>query len=109
MMVLYEKRPLLNSSRAVRLLRLLDRRPNTTIECQLETFELEQAPAYVALSYTWGSETSKNHDISINGDRFKIRENLWTYLERARQSSKPSKEDWIWVDAVCINQDDHLE
>ncbi|KAF1831038.1 hypothetical protein BDW02DRAFT_572447 [Decorospora gaudefroyi] len=47
----YESLP---SATSIRLLELLPSAENSTIRCSLKIFELQDAPAFKALSYTWG-------------------------------------------------------
>ena len=55
---------------------------------------------YVCLSYMWKSKY-KDLFISVNGKLLKIRGNLWRFLELASQLNI---HDWLWVDAICIDQ-----
>ncbi|KAL9108153.1 MAG: hypothetical protein Q9227_007007 [Pyrenula ochraceoflavens] len=62
---------------------------------------------YYALSYEWGTK----HDlleIEVNGCRLSVRQNLWRYLDMARQTPKLCTTA-LWVDAICINQDNIQE
>jgi hypothetical protein len=72
------------------------------IHCRLVHVTFGQMPKYEAPSYTWGSEDSQNA-IVIDGKTFLISDNLWEALVRLR---KPCKERFLWIDAICINQDD---
>ncbi|KAI0115498.1 heterokaryon incompatibility protein-domain-containing protein [Nemania sp. FL0031] len=59
---------------------------------------------YTAISYMWGSpEDTKT--ITINGIPVTVGQNLASALEYLRSSHV----DKVWVDAVCINQDDAEE
>lgn len=55
---------------------------------------------YVCLSYMWGSEAAQE-TILIDGRLFRVRDNLWSFLNRARLTriTRP-----IWIDAICIDQ-----
>ncbi|KAK4182146.1 heterokaryon incompatibility protein 6, OR allele, partial [Podospora australis] len=65
---------------------------------------------YTALSYVWGSYEEENpFYIILNGEiRFPVTRNLHAALHALRTDC-----DWsgrmLWVDAVCINQADHVE
>ncbi|KAK4461530.1 heterokaryon incompatibility protein-domain-containing protein [Cladorrhinum samala] len=88
-------------------IRLLDILPWTTdpseeIQLQLYPTALAETGDYTCLSYTWG-QPKPDYPVSLNGVEFRVRENLHSALFRLRCSDKPLR---IWIDAVCINQDD---
>jgi len=60
---------------------------------------------YEALSYVWG-ETSGTHMMSCSGMKIQITANLDAALRRLRFRDQPRL---LWVDAICINQDDIIE
>jgi len=107
-------RPLLPDS--IRLLRLL---PNgdekAPIQCQLFHYSLQKSGkpthSYDALSYVWGGP-DKPRFISISEHNstsrhdFPVTENLHEALSRLRHRSI---ERIIWVDAVCIDQENDRE
>jgi hypothetical protein len=64
--------------------------------------DLESVISYEALSYTWGSLDIVNH-IDIQGQRLGITSNLYHALHRLRL---PDEDRMLWVDAICINQED---
>lgn len=59
------------------------------------------AVKYAALSYEWGDKTLTRH-IEVDGRKLDIHENLWTFLERLHRCWEP--QEYIWTDAICINQ-----
>jgi len=61
-------------------------------------------PDYECLSYTWGTAPATKI-ITINGQPFPVRENLFQALVQLRQNTTRS----IWIDAICINQKDISE
>jgi hypothetical protein len=61
---------------------------------------LSATTPYTALSYTWG-DTIADHDINLNGTPFLVRQNLWNFLDRARNDNF---EGYLWIDALCIDQ-----
>jgi hypothetical protein len=90
--------------------------PDEQIRCTLETMEIlgvreqgESAPVerrlYEALSYTWGDAT-KCQTIECNGKHFGVGQNLFDGLINIRLSDKSRT---IWVDALCINQENDAE
>lgn len=106
---LYDTSPLIQGKKTVRLLRLLEGASDSTICCHLETFELDDAPSYVALSYTWGSESSPRRMIKVNEFTFHARQNLWIFLDLTRRFTPDGEVNWLWIDAICINQNSNLE
>lgn len=63
---------------------------------------------FVALSYTWGDPKYRKN-IILNGSRIKVQTNLESAL-RILRGKKPMKSDYkIWIDALCINQEDLAE
>ena len=68
------------------------------------------APAYTAVSYTWG-DSAPTERIRLGGERFLTRLNLWSclyYLGTAAQS-RCVPWQYLWVDAICINQNNDQE
>ena len=63
---------------------------------------LETAPVYEALSYTWG-DSKKEHSISCGSESIAITANLATALVQIRSPDQPRI---LWIDQICINQDD---
>jgi len=60
---------------------------------------------FVALSYAWGERDQKK-EIVVNGKRVIVQANLEAAL-RVLQHKKPIKSRYrIWIDALCINQED---
>lgn len=93
---------------ALRLLRLKSARDSQTIiQCEiiLAYFDVEDVPDYEAISYTWGA-TSSPRKIRIDGCDFFVRFNLWSVLRDVRRQDE---DRILWVDAICINQDDVRE
>lgn len=120
----------------VRLLKI-SKLQDGTIDCRFLSSRLDDAPRYVALSYTWGPP-SPVREIILEGRKFFIRENLWqalsSPLRRPKQglgememysnsdlvtayrdlhSNKESRrgksEALYWIDALCIDQQDLQE
>jgi Heterokaryon incompatibility protein (HET) len=83
-----------------RLLYLEHGDKDSAIHCRLATFELQSAPAYEALSYTWG-EAVLSHEITCNGSSLQVTSNLHDALQYLRPIDG---ERIMWIDAVCINQ-----
>lgn len=79
-----------------------------TIHCQLAVHSLDSKPAYTALSYTWGGNT-KEHPLVIDGVTVRITANLATALQRIAEDNSMIDVGWLWIDSICINQQDNYE
>ncbi|KAI6084561.1 ankyrin [Hypoxylon rubiginosum] len=78
------------------------------IECELIHATLdENGIPYEAVSYTWGS-TKKTETIYIGAKRVRldVTRNLLLILHDLRY---PDRDRYLWIDAICINQDDVRE
>jgi hypothetical protein len=105
----------LDQSRAeIRLLKVLPLQSEShreTVRCSLVTDSLgELNYSYVALSYVWG-DPGVNHLIMVNGHPLEVTANLDEFLQRYRYLGHVAPHwefanRYVWVDAVCINQND---
>ncbi|EUC39519.1 hypothetical protein COCMIDRAFT_31310, partial [Bipolaris oryzae ATCC 44560] len=91
---------------AFRLLQLL-RGKGPTIECMLYQAYLDGTDTvpYDALSYTWGG-TDKTSTVIVNGKTFDVTKNLHSALQHLRSEDIDRV---LWVDAICIDQDNERE
>ena len=93
---------------SIRLLKLLPASNDANdheLSCGLEDCRLLDDPSYEALSYTWGQPIFPESLHTHNGIS-KITENLALALRRLRFKDR---DRYLWVDAVCINQNDEKE
>ncbi|KAI0097878.1 heterokaryon incompatibility protein-domain-containing protein [Nemania sp. FL0031] len=102
---LYDQQKLNNSESEIRLIDLSPGEAHSEIVCELRRVSLDGAPRYNALSYTWG-DPSRTAPITVNGILIRITINLEAALRAIRN---PLKQTCLWVDAICINQDDTEE
>ncbi|KAK0105888.1 hypothetical protein ONS95_004400 [Cadophora gregata] len=103
----YNYTPLDSRKDSIRLLRLhASPSADSTwpIRCSLFHTTFASAPPYIALSYVWGQQIGSQL-ISIDQEHVSITPNLRHALTRLRP--KPGESDLVmWVDAICINQED---
>ena len=95
----------------VRLLDLLPGRFEDEICCFLRPVKLdpERPPTYHALSYAWGNpERTTSITIVSHTKQYKfgVTENLYTALQHLRFQDTSRT---LWIDAICINQQDVQE
>ncbi|PVH77045.1 HET-domain-containing protein, partial [Cadophora sp. DSE1049] len=92
-------------------IRLICLQPGDTegLVCDLKHASLSDSPSYEALSYTWGLDDpvldKQFFSITLSDTKFSVAANLYSALKRLRQKEPRI----LWVDAICINQDDLLE
>jgi hypothetical protein len=102
------------SKSEIRLLDLALTEDDSCINCSLVRVSLNSAPEYAALSYEWG-DAANIEEILVNGHPFQARSNLIAALRQFRKivrsssNHDSSKAIRLWVDAVCINQNDITE
>lgn len=100
---LYSYEPLLSPTHT----RILEIQPSmhlaAPLHCALRFMDLDEDPDYEALSYTWGAP-GFTEKVIIDGNHYKIiTPNLDDALRRFRL---PVHVRRLWVDALCIDQDD---
>jgi hypothetical protein len=106
----YHYSPLSSVHDSIRLLRLKPHEDETA-DIQCELFEYSQGNSckethpYDALSYVWGNPDEKL-PIFIHGHSFDVTVNLRAALSHLRNHSL---ERILWVDAICIRQEDEEE
>jgi hypothetical protein len=130
----FKYKPLNTSSNEIRLIRILPGIDPEKLQCSLIHVSMDEDPQYNALSYAWrepavfspkevddsedlvvhsakqgrsGKTTSRVPLLRIFRTGLKIGKNLATFLRSARSSETAS--DLIWIDAICINQEDIKE
>jgi len=67
--------------------------------------QLNDNPAYEALSYAWGPP-DKHYEITLPNGILRITKSLFLGLMRLRRRGKSRL---LWIDQLCINQDDIAE
>ncbi|KAH9240589.1 hypothetical protein K456DRAFT_31627 [Colletotrichum gloeosporioides 23] len=90
----------------IRLLRLKPANDHSApIECSLFAISPTKSTQYETVSHTWG-EPKRDKVIKVNSLDFQISRNLFELLPylRRRWSDRV-----LWIDALCINQENHKE
>jgi hypothetical protein len=90
----------------IRFLTLLrpDEADEGIVACTLDHAFLHDQPEYDALSYCWGDATI-TAPVKVNGCIVKVTTNLEAGLRQLRHKGVKA----VWVDALCINQQDPIE
>ncbi|KAF5557526.1 het-6-heterokaryon incompatibility [Fusarium mexicanum] len=97
----------LRNSTGFRLLQILSDGGQDILRCRMFDADLatQKTPPYIALSYTWHEESLPKtfRPVLINDKYLNISLNLWNFLQNYRETVG---ERIIWIDQICINQDD---
>jgi hypothetical protein len=103
---LYGRYPLDTQRTEIRILKLQAGAWHDQLVCDFEVISLDDKhkPAYSALSYVWGRTQAENL-VTIDGHEILIRPSLFTALRRLRAHSI----EFLWADALCINQSSNDE
>ncbi|CAG8960313.1 hypothetical protein HYFRA_00012387 [Hymenoscyphus fraxineus] len=122
----------------IRLIKLISRgEREDVLELSFAVVPLDENPRYDALSYTWGKSClvfrtveelnimeRVNVPVLLDGKVLEIGENLYRFLSRWQQALSIDQDDerivraesaglatpeYMWIDAICINQKDNSE
>ncbi|KAF2428048.1 hypothetical protein EJ08DRAFT_567797, partial [Tothia fuscella] len=95
----------------IRLLHF-EKRISGNIHCQIQHIRLSAIYTlkyeYEALSYAWGSKVSPR-PIYVNNEAHLASKILYTALENLHFDHDRNQYRILWVDAICINQQDNVE
>ncbi|PMD12162.1 HET-domain-containing protein, partial [Hyaloscypha hepaticicola] len=89
----------------IRLLKIGRKRPFQEMECQLVEIGLSESDEHEAVSYVWG-DPARVQFILVDDRRLPITKSAYDILRRRWSTGR---ERLIWIDQVCINQDDDDE
>ncbi|KAI0864887.1 heterokaryon incompatibility protein-domain-containing protein [Xylaria cubensis] len=102
----YDKKDSIPRGNNIRILSLAASETFTDpIHVSLSIASLKDQPTYEALSYCWGDASDKRL-IFCDGRPFPVGQNLEEALRHLRQSEGARV---LWIDAICINQNDFAE
>lgn len=98
--------PSLSLATSIRVCVLSPGKPSDQISCHLITVDLEDDPEFEALSYEWRVLEHTKEDIILGGSPYSIGGNLHYALMELRSQDTERR---LWIDALCINQEDVTE
>lgn len=112
----FSYRPLSNAATFIRLLRVsYDMKDTSSGAFEMIEYGLDSLLEYAAISYEWGSSI-KSKNIIINGTLMSVTANAAAALDQVcsynfdfDETAEDLDENdiwYVWMDAICINQDD---
>ncbi|CZR67662.1 uncharacterized protein PAC_17561 [Phialocephala subalpina] len=104
-MASYKYQPLNLDRPSIRLLKLLEGNFGDDIQCELIDGWIEESIPYDALSYTWGS-TERAATITVDGSIMGVTVNAYEALQQIRSKDESR---YLWIDAICIDQENLQE
>jgi hypothetical protein len=120
---LFTHQPLDLDTASVRLVEVLPLGPGGRVECKIKLARLDTS-VYTCVSYVWGPP-DETHWITIDERPFEVRRNLWNFLHIASTLRTKALEGTnlldvhrldtercfqsLWIDALCIDQENVLE
>lgn len=98
--------PLDQDEQEIRLVKLLPSKGRADpLHCSLDTVTLSSSLRFQSLSYAWGHDTA-DVSLKIGTSQLPITKNLELALRAVRKQNSTIS---LWVDAICINQQDVRE
>jgi hypothetical protein len=102
------------SPASIRLIELLPGKDTEPISCSLRPVNLEDTQPFEALSYVWGDARETRPILCFNYESITksnksillVTVHCWHALRRLRLEDKARQ---LWIDAICINQEDDDE
>ncbi|RYC57312.1 hypothetical protein CHU98_g8895 [Xylaria longipes] len=101
----FEFLPIDSSRGQIRLLEIAPGRVSEPIRCSYQIASFDENVPYQTLSYVWGAMQG-NRTITVEGTVAELTDNLFDALTCIRHETEPRH---LWVDALCINQQDNEE
>jgi hypothetical protein len=95
----------------IRLLSI-DRKVKSSIvgETKQVVLDSKECPKFTTMSYVWGDRKADYRiKVMVNGVRFPVAPSAGPVLELIRDHTDFKAVQWIWMDAICINQKDPME
>jgi hypothetical protein len=86
-------------------------RAGGAIHCEISVHDIDDAPAYRALSYTWGPPEPA-YNIVIDNKSLAIRDNLYAFLLKASKGEarrQLASTQYLWIDQISIDQENVSE
>lgn len=104
----YKYEPL--SARCIRLLSLKFDENSAPLRFSISVHSIDKPPVYKALSYVWGDASDRVEVVALDEEcnecTISVTKNLHHALRRLRSGGC---NQYIWADAICINQGDDKE
>ncbi|KAF4336685.1 hydrolase or acyltransferase (alpha beta hydrolase superfamily) [Fusarium beomiforme] len=106
----FEHQPLVDPAGQIRLIEVLAQAPDMPLQLPLTVHQIAQNLDFYAISYTWGN-CGFTKKIMIKGQPIMVTKNCCYALKQVneRYPSRSGEPTYIWIDSICINQNDNDE
>jgi hypothetical protein len=112
----FQYAPLPDPRTHIRLLRRTDRslwsvqKKEVYTDYDFDVYHIDHLPEYATLSYEWGAE-GPSQPVYIQAKLKEVTQNLFDFLSQCWRfySWLGGERRYIWIDALCINQEDKEE
>lgn len=104
---IFEHVPLPDLDNYFRLLKITKGGFGQSVILELSQWPIEHAPAYIAVSYAWG-DAHELSTLTINSKPAIVRRNC-EYVLQQHSATSPIACHYLWVDAICIDQQNITE
>ncbi|KAM0411027.1 hypothetical protein ACHAPD_010851 [Fusarium lateritium] len=96
----------LKDKKEIRVFVLLPGKEDDVLRGVIQTCPFKDPIAYNTVSYVWGGNQQPRYKLLTPEGVLNIQASLFLVLKRIRKTDKPMV---LWVDAICINQNDKKE
>lgn len=110
--ITFKHQALDNPAKSIRLIQIKSQPTASPLDLSLSTHSVANTLRYFAVSYTWG-DGGFTEKLSINGCTMMVTKHCYyalTQINTRYPSDQNSQEPiYLWIDSICINQDDNDE
>ena len=105
----YVFEPLSTDEHVIRLVEVLSGYSTDPVSVSIRHVPLAKAEcSYDAISYMWGP-ADKTYRVWVDGHYIVVRENIYRFLKHYRNNCIEGTALLLWIDTLCINQQDLIE
>lgn len=93
----------LRTATSIRILSLW-RNERGSVQVALKPVDLDDCPRFTTVSYAWGTATSHDKTVTINGEPVVVLETVHSLLDLLCDTPQVQEDAYFWIDSICIDQ-----